>query len=51
MDGKSVLGLLLLAAAKGTTLTITADGSDEQKALTALVGLVTEGFGEDACNG
>jgi phosphocarrier protein HPr len=50
MDGKSILGLLLLAAARGTTITISADGSDEQAALDALVHLVNEGFGEDACN-
>ena len=50
MDGKSILGLLLLAAARGTAITISADGSDEQAALDALVHLVNEGFGEDACN-
>jgi phosphocarrier protein len=50
MDGKSILGLLLLAAARGTMITIAADGSDEQAALDTLTGLVTEGFGEDACN-
>ncbi len=50
MDGKSILGLLLLAAAQGTTLTISADGADEQHAVAALVQLVQSGFGEDACN-
>jgi hypothetical protein len=30
MDGKSIMGILLLAAARGTTLTISADGADEQ---------------------
>ena len=29
MDGKSIMGILLLAAARGTTITITADGPDE----------------------
>ena len=47
MDGKSILGLLLLAAARGTTLTIAADGVDETEALTALASLVERGF-EDA---
>ncbi len=46
MDGKSILGLLLLAAARGSVITITADGPDEQQALDALVRLVDEGFGE-----
>jgi phosphocarrier protein HPr len=46
MDGKSILGLLLLAASRGTVITITADGPDEEAALQALVRLVEEGFGE-----
>lgn len=46
MDGKSILGLLLLAASRGTTITITTDGPDELAALEALVRLVEEGFGE-----
>ena len=50
MDGKSILGLLLLAAARGSLITITADGSDELAAAEALARLVSEGFGEDACN-
>jgi phosphocarrier protein len=48
MDGKSIMGLLLLAAACGSTITITADGADEAGAVDALVGLVESGFGEDA---
>jgi phosphocarrier protein len=46
MDGKSILGLLLLAASRGTVITITTDGPDEQAALEALVSLVEGGFGE-----
>jgi phosphocarrier protein len=49
MDGKSIMGILLLAAARGSTITITADGSDEETALEALVALVEAGFGEDTC--
>jgi len=49
MDGKSIMGILLLAAARGTIITITADGSDEREAVDALVALVESGFGEDAC--
>ena len=44
MDGKSILGLLLLAAARGTSLTITADGADEAETLAALCLLVERGF-------
>ena len=36
VDGKSILGILLLAAARGIAITITADGSDETEALEAL---------------
>jgi len=46
-DGKSILGLLLLAAARGATLVISADGPDEQDAVDALCGLTAQGF-EDA---
>jgi phosphocarrier protein len=47
MDGKSIMGLLLLAAAKGTTLTISGDGVDEEMAVDALTGLIECGFGEE----
>lgn len=46
MDGKSIMGILLLAAARGTALVISADGPDEVDALAALTGLVESGFGE-----
>jgi phosphocarrier protein HPr len=49
MDGKSIMGILLLAAARGSTITISADGADEQDAVNALVALVESGFGEDVC--
>jgi phosphocarrier protein len=49
MDGKSIMGLLLLAAARGTTITITADGADELAAVDALTRLVERGFEEGAC--
>jgi phosphocarrier protein HPr len=51
MDGKSIMGILLLAARRGTTITIEADGPDEQDAVSALSHLVETGFGEDAWNG
>jgi phosphocarrier protein len=47
MDGKSILGLLLLAAARGSVLTIAAEGPDEVEAVATLCDLVGRGF-EDA---
>ena len=44
MDGKSIMGLLLLAAAQGTRLEISADGPDETQAIEALGRLVEQGF-------
>jgi phosphocarrier protein HPr len=46
MDGKSILGILLLGASRGTTIEITADGEDEGAAVQALVELVESRFGE-----
>jgi phosphocarrier protein len=48
MDGKSIMGILLLAAACGTRITIVAEGADEQDAVSALTSLVESGFGEEA---
>jgi phosphocarrier protein HPr len=47
MDGKSILGILLLAAAQGSVLTVTADGDDEEAAVIALADLVSGRFGEE----
>jgi len=46
VNGKSILGLLLLAAPLGTKLTITASGADETAALDAIEALVRDRFGE-----
>ena len=48
MDGKSILGILLLAASQGTALEVTAEGEDEDQAMDALEALVGGGFGEEA---
>ncbi len=45
-DGKSILGILFLAASVGSSITISAHGEDEQDALAALVSLVADGLGE-----
>ncbi len=50
-DGKSIMGILLLAAACGSTITITAEGPDENGAVEALAALVESGFGEDVTCG
>ena len=47
MDGKSILGILLLAAAQGSVLTVTAEGDDEEAAVIALADLVSGRFGEE----
>ena len=47
VDGKSIMGILLLAAAWGSTITITAEGADEIGAVEALAALVASGFGEN----
>jgi phosphocarrier protein HPr len=48
MDGKSILGILLLAASQGTAIEVTAEGEDEERAMEALAALVEGGFGEEA---
>jgi len=48
VDGKSILGLLTLAAAKGTRLRLAARGDDEEEALEQLSELVRKCFDEDA---
>ena len=46
VDGKSLMGVLLLAASQGSTLQIDAEGPDADAALDALAALVASGFGE-----
>jgi phosphocarrier protein len=46
IDGKSIMGILLLAAPCGASITITAEGPDENEALAELCKLVESGFGE-----
>ena len=50
MDGKSIMGILLLVATRGSAITISAEGTDEGDAVEALVALVQSGFGEDECS-
>jgi phosphocarrier protein len=46
-NAKSIMGLMLLAAAKGHTVTVSADGPDEQEALAAVEALVRNRFHEE----
>jgi phosphocarrier protein len=47
IDGKSILGILFLAASAGSHIIISASGEDEEEALDALATLVAEGLGEE----
>jgi phosphocarrier protein HPr len=47
VTGTSIMGLMMLGAAKGNEITIHVDGPDADKALDKLIGLVIDGFGED----
>jgi len=47
VNGKSILGVMMLAAEMGARITIKADGKDEQEALQALVRVVNDKFGEE----
>ncbi len=45
-DAKSVISLMMLAAVKGTTITIKADGPDEEEAAKDVIALFDDCFGE-----
>jgi len=47
VDAKSILGILLMAAAQGTRLTVRCDGSDDAEALAAVAALIADRFGEE----
>lgn len=47
VDGKSIMGILILAAGCGSEITIRAAGGDAQEAVSALGDLIERGFGED----
>jgi phosphocarrier protein len=46
VNGKSIMGVMMLAASRGTVLTLSADGEGEQEVLDALVQLIDDKFGE-----
>ncbi|WP_088536762.1 HPr family phosphocarrier protein [Geobacter sp. DSM 9736] len=47
VNGKSIMGIMMLAAGKGCTINIKTAGADEAEAMEALGELVANGFGED----
>jgi len=47
INGKSIMGLAMLAAARGTRIVVITDGEDAKEALSALTELVESGFGEE----
>jgi phosphocarrier protein len=47
VNGKSIMGVLTLAAATGTEITIEVDGKDETSAMKAVIQLISNRFGED----
>ena len=46
INAKSIMGVMMLAAGKGSTVTIETDGSDEAEAMEALLALIADYFGE-----
>lgn len=46
INAKSIMGVMMLAAGKGATLKLEADGPDEQECVDALTGLINDKFGE-----
>jgi phosphocarrier protein len=46
VNAKSIMGVMMLAAGKGTTLIIETDGTDEAEAMAAVVALINDKFGE-----
>lgn len=46
VDGKSIMGIMMMAAAKGTTILVSAEGEDEEKALDGMERLFKDKFGE-----
>jgi len=46
INAKSIMGVMMLAAGKGSTVSIETDGADEAEAMEALVALIADYFGE-----
>ena len=46
INAKSIMGVMMLAAGKGSQVVVETDGADEQEAMTALLALIADKFGE-----
>ena len=46
INAKSIMGVMMLAAGKGSTIVVETDGNDEQQALDAILKLIADKFGE-----
>jgi len=46
VNGKSIMGILMLAASQGSRIFVTSAGDDEQQAMATLGKLIDDGFGE-----
>jgi phosphocarrier protein HPr len=47
VNGKSIMGIMMLAASKGTTVSLSVEGADEEEALQSIGDLIATGFGEE----
>jgi phosphocarrier protein len=47
VNAKSIMGVMMLAASKGSIITLETEGEDEAEAMEALAGLISSGFGEE----
>ncbi|MHB8058771.1 MAG: HPr family phosphocarrier protein [Desulfuromonadaceae bacterium] len=47
VNGKSIMGIMMLAASKGSSVRLTVDGADESEAFQTISELVANGFGEE----
>ena len=47
VNGKSIMGIMMLAASKGTRIRLTVEGPDEEEALQTIGALIIDGFGEE----
>lgn len=47
VNGKSIMGIMMLAASKGTKIRLTVEGPDEAEAMETIGALIVDGFGEE----
>lgn len=47
VNGKSIMGIMMLAASQGTEISLEVEGTDEKDAITALLSLIHDRFGEE----